>query len=288
MSAPRVPLEQLRVLTSALLASGARIDEINILRRHLDRVKGGGLARAANGARVISLILSDVVGDSLEAIASGPTAPDPTSLADALDVVKKYGLEWLIDPGSGWMEETLKPGDPLFNRVENVIIASNEIAIRALVTQAEQEGFRTGILTMKLQGEARIVGREMGEKFRIAIYERSEPFCLIAGGETTVTLHSVGLGGRNQEVALGALPVLAGLENTMLISLATDGEDGPTDAAGAIVTGESMGRATSLGLDVGRTLSENDSYHFFQGLGDLIKTGPTGTNVNDLVVMLRF
>jgi len=286
VSAPRIPLEELRKLTSALLASGARIDEINTLRRHLDKVKGGGLARAANGARVVSLILSDVVGNPLEAIASGPTAPDPTTREAVMHVVRKYGLEKLLGAGSEALEETLKPGDPIFARVENMIVASSEIAVQAALAQAKQEGFQTELLTTSLQGEARIAGRELAQRLRVATMGKKGPFCLIAGGETTVTLRGKGRGGRNQELALCALPELDGLENVMLISIATDGEDGPTDAAGAVVTGESLERARRLGLDVAGALAENNSYPVFEALGDLIKSGPTGTNVNDIVLMM--
>ncbi len=288
MTAPLVPLEDLQTLTSALLACGARIDEINTLRRHLDRVKGGGLARAANGARILSLILSDVVGDPLEAIASGPTAPDPTTCDDALAVIQKYKLKYSIPTSIILaLEETLKPGDILFSRVENTVIASNEIAAHAALTQAEREGFHVNPLTTRLQGEARQVGVDLASRLRAD--ERLRPYCLVAGGETTVTLHNnSGRGGRNQELALVAVPVLAGMKNVMLISLATDGEDGPTDAAGAVVTGESAQRAESLGLDVADSQSRNDAYPFFAGLGDLIRIGPTGTNVNDLILMFAF
>ena len=287
VSAPRIPLEELRKLTSALLASGARIDEINTLRRHLDKVKGGGLARAANGARVVSLVLSDVVGNPLEAIASGPTAPDPTTQDDAMQVVRKYGLEQLLEAGNGLMHETLKPGDPIFTRVQNVIVASSEISVKAALGQAEKEGFQTELLTTNLQGEASIVGRELAQRLRVATLEEKGPFCLIAGGETTVTLRGKGRGGRNQELALAALPDLAEMKEVLFISLATDGEDGPTDAAGAVVTGESLERARRLGLDVAGALAENNSYPVFEALGDLIKSGPTGTNVNDIVLMMR-
>lgn len=286
MSAPRLPLEELQRLTSALLACGARIDEINILRRHLDAVKGGGLARAARAGQVVSLILSDVVGDPLEAIASGPTAPDPTGLEEARAVLAKYGLKQDFPSVFLALHETLKPGDPVFGRVENRIIASGRIAIQAALAQAKAEGFAIEELPATLQGEARAVGREMGEKLRLHALHGPRPFCLLAGGETTVTLKGGGLGGRNQETALAALPVLDGLHNVLFLSLATDGEDGPTDAAGAVVTGESRSRALALGLDPVRALEQNDAYPFFDSLGDLIRTGPTGTNVNDLLLML--
>ncbi len=314
VSAPHAGLtmEDMQAFTSALLASGARIDEINTLRRHLDRIKGGGLLRVANNARVISLILSDVVGNSLEAIASGPTAPDRTTRADALAILNKYHLEDVIANSIlktfRTAPETLKAGDALFERVENVIIADNSLAAQAAQRQAEQEGFAAEIVTTELQGEARLLGDEFARKLRTASGSRPRPFCIIAGGETTVTLIPLssphrfmiknkntaqegdggkvgGKGGRNQELALAAVPELAGLENVLLITFATDGDDGPTDAAGAVVTGESAQRAESLGLAAADHLSRNDAYPFFESLGDLLKTGYTGTNVNDLIFL---
>jgi len=307
MTTPRVPLADLQSLTSALLACGARIDEINILRRHLDQFKGGELARSvvSRGARIVSLLLSDVVGDSVEAIASGPTAPDPTFCADALAVIEKYDLKNKI-PASiiTSLTETLKPNDPIFDKVENIVIASNSIALCAAQTQAQKEGFQANIIRIGLQGEASIVGREMALQLKESARTLQRPFCLLAGGETTVTLrrgsHSPdgfsggqalkgnGKGGRNQELALAAVDVLADLQNVMLISLATDGEDGPTDAAGAVVTGESAQRAKMLGMTAAGYLSRNDAYSYFDPLGDLVQTGPSGTNVNDLVICFAF
>jgi glycerate 2-kinase len=291
MTAPRVPLADLQLLTSALLACGARIDEINILRRHLDQLKGGGLARSAasRGARIVSLLLSDVVNDSVEAIASGPTAPDPTTCADALTIIEKYDLKDKI-PASiiPSLTETLKPNDPIFDGVKNTVIASNSIALHAAQAQAQKEGFQTNIIHAGLQGEASIVGREIASTLKESIQTIQRPFCLLAGGETTVNLKGNGKGGRNQELALAAVDVLAGLQNVMLISLATDGEDGPTDAAGAWVTGESAQRADSLGMTAAGYLSRNDAYSFFDPLGDLVQTGPSGTNVNDLVICFAF
>jgi hydroxypyruvate reductase len=181
--------------------------------------------------------------------------------------------------------ETLKTGDPVFARVQNIIIGDNKLAARAALEQAEREGFQAEILTNELQGEARQVGRELAHRLREGISRRTHPFCLIAGGETTVTIRGQGKGGRNQELALSAINELRGLENVMLIALGTDGDDGPTDAAGAVVTGESARRAESLGLDAADYLSRNDAYPFFDKLGDLLKTGPTGTNVNDLIFL---
>ena len=289
MTAPRVPLADLQILTSALLACGARIDEINILRRHLDELKGGGLIRMANGARVVSLLLSDVVNDSMEAIASGPTAPDPSTCADALSVIAKYDLKDRI-PASiiPALVETLKPSDPVFEYVENTMIASNEIALRAAQAQAQKESFETVIVRRGMQGEASDIGRQIALQLKESIQTMKRPFCLLAGGETTVKLKGNGKGGRNQELALAAVDVLSGLQDVMLISLATDGEDGPTDAAGAIVTGESAQRAESLGMFAAGYLSTNDAYVYFDALNDLIRIGPSGTNVNDLVICFAF
>jgi hydroxypyruvate reductase len=297
MAAPRTPLEDLQALTSALLACGARIDEINTLRRHLDQLKGGGLARATNGARIISLILSDVVNDSIEAIASGPTAPDPTTNADALSIIEKYKLKDKISAAVlSSLCETPKPNDPIFDRVQNTVIASNSIALRAAQSAAQSEGFATQILRADLQGEASLIGRILALRLREETQTMPRPFCLLAGGETTVTLRQGsgqalkgnGKGGRNQELVLGAVDLLDGLENVMLVSLATDGEDGPTDAAGAAVTGESAQRAKRLGMSAVDYLSRNDAYTFFDTLGDLIRAGPSGTNVNDLMLCFAF
>ena len=296
VTAPLIPLQDLQALTSLLLASGARIDEINILRRQLDRIKGGGLMRATK-AKIISLILSDVIGNPLEAIASGPTFPDPTTREDAIEVLKKYNLEPKL---SDSIKQIMEPGSLLLDprqhtqmgtraaglhNVQNMIVGDNPLAARAALEQARQEGFDADILMNDLQGEAREAGRMLAGRLREELSRRPRPFCLIAGGETTVTLRGGGKGGRNQELALSAVDPLGGLENVMLIALATDGDDGPTDAAGAVVTGESAQRAAVFGLDAADHLSRNDAYPFFQQLGDLIISGPTGTNVNDLVFL---
>lgn len=289
MAAPRVPLADLQSLTSALLSCGARIDEINILRRHLDSLKGGGLTRFTGGARIVSLIFSDVVDDSLETIASGPTAPDPTTCADALSIIQKYKLlNKIPDSIASSLQETLKPEDPIFAKIQNTIVASNQIALLAAQAQAEAEGFQVNVLHMALQGEARVVGREIALEFKESLQSIQRPFCLLAGGETTVTLKGDGKGGRNQELAIAAVDVLSGVNDVVFISIATDGEDGPTDAAGAVVTGKSAHRAESLGMSAADYLSRNDAYTFFDNLNDLIRTGPSGTNVNDLVICLAF
>lgn len=292
VTAPYVSLEDLQQLTSLLLASGARIDEINVLRRQLDRIKGGGLARATK-ANIISLILSDVIGNPLEAIASGPTVPDPTTKEDALAILHKYKLEKQV-PSSVLVTLEQHSDHSLFaslrvtnnfSHVQNIIIGDNKLASQAALKQAEQEGFYSEILLNDLQGEAREVGGMLAQKLGEEINKHSRPFCWIAGGETTVRVAGKGKGGRNQELALSAVRELRGVQSVMLISLATDGDDGPTDAAGAVVTGESAGRAESLGLDAADYLARNDAYPFFEALGDLLKTGPTGTNVNDLIFL---
>lgn len=303
VTAPLIPLEELQALTSALLACGATINEINTIRRHLDKVKGGGLARATK-AKVISLILSDVIGNPLEVIASGPTAPDPTTREEALKILERYFPNLTTESrrhgdflnsvsrclrGSNGLREDL----PDFSRVQNIIIGDNRLAAHAALEQAQREGFSAEILTNDLQGETREVGVMLAKKLRAEIATRPRPFCLIAGGETTVTLRhgsgqairGNGKGGRNQELALSTVDELRDMDNVLFISLATDGEDGPTDAAGAVVTGESAGRAKRLGLDAADSLSRNDAFPFFESLGDLIKSGPTGTNVNDLVFL---
>lgn len=283
-----ITLEDMQSLTSLLLSCGARIDEINTIRRSLDQVKGGGLARATK-AKVISLILSDVIGNPLEAIASGPTFPNPTTNADALTILKKYKIERQVSKS---ILQTLKP-DSLQSdlqqqtfRVQNLIIGDNRLAAHAALEQAQREGFTAEILTNELQGEAREVGVMLVNRLRVSAEHIPRPFCLIAGGETTVTINGNGKGGRNQELALAAMHELKGLEDVMLIALATDGEDGPTDAAGAAVTGESAQRAEALGLDAADHLSRHDAYVCFDILGDLLKPGPSGTNVNDLIFLI--
>lgn len=298
MTAPRpgLTLPDLQSLTAALLACGARIHEINTLRRRLDQVKGGGLAAAAAPARVISLILSDVVGNPLETIASGPTAGDPSTQAHARDILTRYALWDKIPPAVRDIlqngDETPKPGHPLFARVQNVIVGSNLLAAQAALRQAELEGLTACLLRTDLQGEARQAAVKMCQSLRRARqrgHPVRAPFCMAAGGETTVTLNAnPGRGGRNTELALAAVTRLAGQANAMLVTLATDGEDGPTDAAGAVVTGDTLHRAAQLGLRPAEFLSRHNSYTFFDTLGDLLKPGPTGTNVNDLTFLFSF
>lgn len=282
-------LADLQTLTKLLLACGARVDEINTLRRHLDRVKGGGIVKSSNGAHIANLILSDVVGNPLEAIASGPTAPDPSTREDALNILEKYDLLDKVPVVILGVLETApekpKPNDQMFERVQNVLVGSNSLAAQAGLKMAKSLGFHTHFLGDTWQGEAREVANELCGYFNLN-YER--PFCLIAGGETTVTLRGHGKGGRNQELALSAAIEMNGLQNSMLITLATDGEDGPTDAAGAVVMGESYPRGERLGVNAQDFLSQNDAYSYFEKLGDMLQPGPTGTNVNDLTFLFGF
>lgn len=280
-----VDLGAIRTLTNSLLASGANIAEINVLRRQLDQVKGGGLA-AATRASILSLILSDVIGDHLEAIASGPTAPNPTSAADAISILRKYSLQ--PTPALLKALDSAVPGTTRsrFERVQNIILGNNSIAVAAAGRRAEHEGFLTELWDGAIEGEASLVGFHLAQNLRGALLVRRRPFCIIAGGETTVTITGSGMGGRNQELALAAVEVLAGLGGALLISLATDGEDGPTDAAGAVVTGETAWRAERLRMSAAMYLARNDAYRFFEPLGDLLKPGYTGTNVNDLIFLV--
>ena len=297
---PGVSLEDIQRLTSGLLACGATINEMNTLRKHLDQIKGGGLARMASPASLATLILSDVVGNPLDVIASGPTVPDTSTFADAWGILEHYNIvaqvpmpiqNHLQNGLAGKAAETLKPGDPTFAHVENVIIASNAQAAQAALETARMEGLNTLLLTTYMQGEAREIGRAMaaiGREMAASKQPLRRPACIIAGGETTVTLRGEGKGGRNQELALATVADLAGLEHVVLVALATDGGDGPTDAAGAVVTGATLEQAQSLGLDPADFLARNDAYRFFDALDDLLRPGPTNTNVNDLTFVFVF
>ncbi len=277
-----ISLEEIRAFTSHMLAQGATIDEINTVRREIDLVKGGGLAEAARG-RVLGLVLSDVIGDRLELIASGPTVPSVRSEAEITRVLKKYGFR-------GSLAEQITHRDHPTPRtdVKNIILGSNQTAIQAAESQAKRERISTSIMDQIITGEASLVGANLAARLKTEASRRPRPFCLIAGGETTVTLHGSGKGGRNQELALGAVEPLAGAKDAMLVAFATDGDDGPTDAAGAVTTGESRRRAAHMGMRTADFLSHNDAYSYFEALGDLLKPGYTGTNVNDLILSIGF
>ena len=285
---PGGSLEDIQKLTDQLLACGASIQEINTLRKQLDDVKGGGLAGFASPAEVITLILSDVVGDPLDMIASGPTVPNMQSPKEAIAVLEKYNLKPLLPKRvlASINTESTPNADLSRTMISNILVGNNEMALKAAIKQAINFGFNTRILTNNLQGEASLIGRELAEK--LIKSKSAHPFMWVAGGETTVTLTGKGLGGRNQELALAAVEILDGSKDLALISLATDGGDGPTNAAGAIATSETYSKAKDLKMDPKSFLSDNDSYNFFAPLNDLIIPGPTQTNVNDLVFLFGF
>ena len=293
-----ISLAEKQRMTGLLIDCGARIDEINVIRKHLSAVKGGQLARLAAPARLITLVLSDVVGDRLDAIASGPTVADPTTFRDCMNILTHYDLldrlpdsihDHLQQGLAGSIPETPKAGDAVFELGQTVIVANNRLALRAAREAAEARGYTTLLLSSTLEGEARHVAR-MHAAIAQEICHSGQPVpppaCIISGGETTVTVRGDGKGGRSQEFALAAALHVAGLHDTVVLSGGTDGTDGPTDAAGALVDGRTLARAEALGLQPEAFLHRNDAYHFFQALDDLLLTGPTGTNVMDMVVML--
>jgi len=292
--APPVTLEEKQTVTKLLLACGATIHEINAVRKHISGIKGGQLARMAYPARVLALILSDVIGDNLDVIGSGTTAPDVSTFSSAKAVLEKYAIldrvpasirERLAGGAHCAIRETPKRGDPAFARVQNLIVGSNRAAVEAAAVRARELGFHTLILSTQIEGETREVARMHAAIAKeIVQYGRPvpRPACVISGGETIVTLRGNGLGGRNQEFVLAAALDIAGLEQAVVLSGGTDGTDGPTDAAGAIADGYTLAR----GPEAQRHLYANDSYHYFEELGDLVITGPTNTNVMDVRVML--
>ena len=287
--APPITLAEKQEVTRLLLASGAAIGELNAVRKHLSAFKGGQLARAAAPAAVLTLALSDVIGDPLDVIASGPTAPDPTTFADALEVLARRGLSGRVPPSvarrleagrAGEIRETPKPGDPLFERVANVVIGNNALVTDAAAATARRLGYRTDLTTRELQGEARDVAREFVARAR----RLPPPACLIAGGETTVTVRGPGKGGRCQEFALAAALELEPTDRITILAAGTDGTDGPTDATGAIVDAGSIARGSAAGADARRALADNDAYRFLRASDDLLVSGPTRTNLLDLYV----
>lgn len=300
LPAEDLTLADLQGTTDLLLRCGATIVELNAVRKHLSQVKGGGLARLAAPAPVVSLVLSDVVGDPLDVIASGPLSPDTTIFGDAWAVLERYDLVHQVPTSvrkrlqlgfDGGLPDTPKPGDALFRRVQNVIVGSNRQAAEAAVAEARMHGLNALLLSTFVEGEAREVARvAAGLAKELVIYDRpvSRPACLVWGGETTVKVRGQGKGGRNQELALAAAMALDSLPGVLLVALGTDGTDGPTDAAGAVATGETISRARAVGLDPAAYLKDNDAYRFFDALADLIRTGPTGTNVNDLLFIFAF
>ncbi len=284
---PRVSIESMREVTSRLMKAGCTINELNTVRKHLSYVKGGQLARMSR-AFMLSLIISDVMGNPVEFIASGPTSPDSTTYEDAMGVLKKYGIwgsigevdEVILSGIKGKVEETPKK---LGNAV-NIIVADNVTACREAAKAAFRLGYRPKIVSTSISGEARDAGRDIAEYAKIFPEARA---ALIFGGETTVSVKGGGKGGRNQEVVMGAIKEIEG-ERIVIASCGTDGIDGNSDAAGAVGDGTSMERAKKLGMNADEYLRNNDSYHFFKKLDDLIITGQTGTNVMDVQVVIKY
>lgn len=293
-----VSLNDKKELTRVLLESGAAIQEMNALRKHVSRVKGGRLACLAYPSTLITLILSDVIGDDLESIASGPTVPDRSTFCDCLGVLDKYELRnkiplsvllYLEKGAVGEYVDTPKGDEPAFRRTQNLIVANNIMAIQEAKKKAEALGYNTLILSSLVEGETREVAKVHAAIAKEILKTGNpvrRPACIISGGETTVTIHGKGLGGRNQEFVLSAAIALEGWEEVVVLSAGTDGTDGPTEAAGAVGDGMTARTARTAGLDAVRYLRENDSYHFFERLGSLLITGPTHTNVMDLRLVL--
>lgn len=295
---PGISLQEKIMVTDELLRSGATIDEINTVRKHISDFKGGWLAKRAYPTTVVNLILSDVIGDPLDSIASGPTVPDTTTFRDAVKILKRYMLwsrvpdsmrEVLLKGEKGLIPETPKADDETFRKVHNFIVANNRSASLAAYEKLQRDGLNTLFLTSQLEGEA----RHVGTVFATLIKEITKsgkpvpkPAGIIAGGETTVTVTGDGKGGRNQELVLSASLKLEGLEGLAIASISTDGVDGPTDAAGAVADGQTVTRARNMRLDPVEFLINNDSYGFFSRTHDLIFTGATGTNVNDITAIV--
>jgi len=303
--APGLSLEDKAATTRLLLASGATINEMNCVRKHLSAVKGGGLAAALAPATVLALVLSDVVGDDLDAIASGPTVPDSSTYAEALAILRSRGVEAALPRavaehlragsvgGASAPRETPKPGDPVFSRTRTLLVGTNRLALEAAAAEAEARGYHSLVLSSRLSGEAReaaLLFLGIGKDIAVSGFPLARPACILAGGETTVTLRGKGKGGRNQEMALAFLAALERQskdgESLVFLSAGTDGNDGPTDAAGARVDLDLLEAARLAGLEPAAFLADNDSYSFFDRVGGLVRTGPTNTNVCDIQVLL--
>ena len=276
-------------------------DRINTVRKHISRFKGGHLAKAVYPAALLGLILSDVLGDPLDVISSGPTVPDSSTFNDSVSVLKRYDLwdkapksirQILLEGLKGRISETPKKNDPVFKKVKNIIIGNNRLACSAALEEIKRNGLNALFLTSFMEGEARHIGTFFGALGKELMTTDGlkpifPPAGIIAGGETTVTVTGNGVGGRNQELSLSAALKIASVEGIAIASVSTDGIDGPTDAAGAVVDGKTILRSSKFRLDPAEFLRNNDSYSFFSKLNDLIITGPTGTNVNDITVLVK-
>lgn len=291
---PPITLAEKQATTKLMLDCGANIHQMNTVRKHISGFKGGQLARLAAPATLVTLMLSDVIGDSMDVIGSGPSVPDHSTFQAAREILAGFGLldrvpatvRSRIEAGcSGDFPETPKPGDRAFVRTQNIVVGSNRLAVDAAARKARELGFRTVILSTVIEGETREIARmhaAIAREVHFSGQPARAPVCIISGGETTVTIRGDGLGGRNQEFALAGALDIAGLERTVILSGGTDGTDGPTDAAGAISDGSTVAEARAKGIEPKDYLSRNDSYHFFESAGGLIKTGPTRTNVMDV------
>ncbi|MEO7041521.1 MAG: DUF4147 domain-containing protein [Gemmatimonadaceae bacterium] len=291
LPADGISMHDMASVTTSLLRAGARIDELNCVRKHLDRLKGGRLAARAFPARVVALVLSDVVGDDVSTIASGPTVADPTTIAQAISILKAHHI-WEQAPASVRAhldqegDESPKADDPRLALSDSRVIGSNVNAADAARTQATSLGYAARVVTTRLSGEASKVGADIVRDVQAELAREKKNVALIFAGETTVTVRGTGTGGRNQELVLGAAMAMDGASGITVTSLGTDGVDGPTDAAGAVADGGSISRARALHLDPSAALTANDTHAFWKALGALVRTGPTGTNVMDIVVAL--
>jgi glycerate-2-kinase len=300
MPLPRenLSLQDKQQTTNLLLKSGAAIDEINTVRKHISSFKGGWLAKKSYPATIVNLILSDVIGDPVDFIASGPTAPDSTTFADAIDVLTRHGIwgdvpqpvRMVLERGRrGLIEETPKKGDKIFDKVHNIVVGNNRSATFAAYAHFRKAGLNSLLLTSFLEGEAKHVGTTLAsivQEIHTSGNPLARPAAIVVGGETTVTVTGSGRGGRNQEIATSSALKISGRVGTVIASASTDGIDGPTDAAGALVDGNTLAVSRTKGLDAKSFLSNNDTYAYLSQLDDLIFTGPTGTNVNDLSVIV--
>ncbi len=282
---PGLALEQKQSITKALMNGGATIHELNAVRKHLSTIKGGQLAALAYPARIISLIFSDVIGDDLDVIGSGPTVGDRATCAQSRAILDKYGVDLALE----LLHETPKPNDDRLKRTQNLIIGSNRLAIDAAAVRARELGYKPLVLSTMIEGETREIANMHAAIVKEILANNrpaKRPVCILSGGETTCTVRGSGSGGRNQEFVLASAIALQGAKDIEIFSGGTDGLDGPTDAAGATADGDTVARAAALGMDARAFLNDNDSYHFFAPINGLVKTGPTGTNVMDVRAIL--
>ncbi|MFO7560736.1 MAG: glycerate kinase [Desulfobacterales bacterium] len=298
LPAEGITLKDKQDAIKVLLSCGASIDEVNSIRKHISGIKGGMLARAAYPATLVSLILSDVVGDDLDVIASGPSIPDSSTYEDCMGILSHYNISdslpeavyaHICKGASGLIPETPKPGDPVFKKTASLIIGSNMEAITSAKKKAEEIGYNTIVLSSMIEGETKHVARvhaAIAKEIRKTGNPLSPPACILSGGETTVTITGNGRGGRNQEFSLAAALDIATYQDIVVFSAGTDGTDGPTDAAGAVADTTTVKRALEKKIDPVNFLLDNDSYNFFRILDDLVITGPTNTNVMDLRIIL--